>query len=164
MSRQPTTKHQRWQQCFTMTPTKDNKNIKERIITFISSVVLFGATYYGHGITTQRLEVLKQGATVTCEVTKTSSKRSNKTFFVTIDNIERDGGENFGQYENLNVGDLVQVKYIPHITYVVAQGVTGFRNMLIFQYILFVVSVILFILPVVYPTLNKLNPKVFKLG
>jgi hypothetical protein len=136
--------------------------IKERIIVFVSSFVLFGATYYGHSITTHRLEVLKHGTTVTCKVTRTTRKRSNKTFYVTIDNTELDGGENFGQYKDLNVGDIVEVRYMPNIHYVVAQGVKGYRNMVIFQYIMFIVSVILFILPIIYPALNRMNPKVFK--
>lgn len=141
---------------------KTYRKIKERIVTFVGSFILFGATYYGHGITTQRQEVLEHGSTVTCEVTKTTSKRTNKTFYVTINQQELDGGENFGQYEDVNVGDTIQVRYIPDIDYVVAQGVIGYRNMLIFQSIMFIVSVILFILPIVYSLLNKLNPKVFK--
>ena len=134
--------------------------IRERIIVLLSSLVLFGVTYFGQGITRQRVDVLERGTSVRCEVTKTTSKRSNKTFYVTIAGKELDGGENFGQYEDLNVGDVVEVKYLPNIAYVVARGVTGYRNMLIFQYTMFGVSALLFMLSVVNP--KRWNPKSVK--
>ena len=138
----------RWQQCFFMKGVKTNKRIRERLFVCLSSFVLFGATYYGHQITSQRVEVLEHGILMTSEVTKTASKRTNKSFYVVIDNVERDGGEYFGKYKDINEGDRVQVRYIRDVKYVVAEGVTNFRNMLIFQNIIFVLSAILFFLPI----------------
>ena len=139
-----------------------DKQKRQRIKIFISSFVLFGFTYYGHNITLQRLKVLERGTTIETEVTKTTSKRTNKTFYVILDNQERDGGENFGRYKDVNVGDEIMIKYLPDVKYVVAEGVTGYRNMVIFQYLAFGTSFILLLLPLIYPMLSKWKPKIFK--
>ena len=146
---------------YTMASELD-KQKRQRIKIFISSFVLFGFTYYGHNITLQRLKVLERGTTIETEVTKTTSKRTNKTFHVILDNQERDGGENFGRYKDVNVGDEIMIKYLPDVKYVVAEGVTGYRNMVIFQYLAFGTSFILLLLPLIYPMLSKWKPKIFK--
>ncbi len=128
-----------------MTNTKTHK--RQKIIVLLSGIILFGVTYYGHNITAQRIKVIETGKRITTEVTKTSSKRTNKSYFVTIDNLERDGGENFGVYTDINVGDSITVKYLPNIKYVVAEGVSNYQNMIIFQYLIFGTSLILFLLP-----------------
>lgn len=146
----------------TMTEKKTDKKVKTRVLVFLSSFVLFGFTYYGHNMTLDRVEVLKHGTTVRAKVTRTTSKKTNKTFYVTIDNQEFDGGENFGNHEDIDVGDFIEVKYLPTKKYVVADGVNRYRNMLIFQYLMFATSLILFLLPPIYPILHKWKPTVFK--
>jgi hypothetical protein len=145
-----------------MTDKRTDNQVKQRVLIFLSSFVLFGFTYYGHNITLDRLEVLEHGTTIKAEVTRTTSKRSNKTFYVTVDNKELDGGENFGNHQDLNVGDIVDVKYLPNKKYVVADGVNRYRNMIVFQYLMFATSLMLFLLPLIYPTLHKWKPTIFK--
>jgi hypothetical protein len=141
---------------------------RQKIIVFLGSFILFGVTYYGHSITSRRIEVIEHGQSITTEVTKTSSKRTNKSYFVTIDNLERDGGENFGRYADINIGDTITVKYLSDNKYVVADGVKGYSNMIIFQYLCFGTSLILFFLPLLswssgttnsYLTSTTLNQK-----
>ena len=128
--------------------TTDKKTQRrQKAIVFLSSFILFGVTYYGHGITLQRVNVIEHGQRITTEVTKTTSRGTNKTFYVTIENLERNGGQNFGDYADINVGDKVTVKYLPNVKYVVAEGVNDYRNMKVLQYLLFVTSFILFLLP-----------------
>lgn len=106
--------------------------------------------------------MLEHGTMVRAEVTKTTSKRTNKSFYVTVNGQEYDGGENFGNHEDIDVGDSIEVKYLPGKMYVVADGVNRYRNLLIFQYLMFAISLILFVLPLIYPTLHKWKPTVFK--
>lgn len=145
-----------------MKDKKTDNHIRQRVLVFLGSFVLFGFTYYGHRITLDRVEVLEKGMTVKSEVTRTTSKTTNKTFYVTIDNKELDGGENFGNHNDINVGDIIDVKYLPNKKYVVADGVNGYRNMLVFQYLMFATSLILFLFPLIYPILNKWKPTIFK--
>ena len=145
-----------------MATKKTDNQGRQRIFVFLSSFVLFAVTYYGHGITLDRLDVIEHGTTVNAEVTRTTSKRTNKSFYVTIHNEERDGGENFGNHKDINVGDFVSVKYLPNKKYIVADGVNRYRRMLIFQYLVFATSLILFLLPLIYPMLHKWKPSTFK--
>ena len=126
--------------------TRLKKRLRPAVVKIIVSLIVFGVTYYGNSITRQRIHVLKHGTLVASTVTQTTGFGNLKTFWVSVNNVERDGGTNFGQYNDLDVGDLVQVKYIPESRYVVPQGVIGYRSMLEFQYFMLLASGILFLI------------------
>ena len=117
---------------------------------FLSSFILFGVTYYGHNITSLRLKVIDEGSNTMAEVAKITSGRGGRTFFVTMNDNEYDGGQKFGKYADMHIGQKITIKYLPDVKYVVAEGVSAgdYRNMIIFQYLMFGASIILFLLPV----------------
>ena len=135
-----------------MTAKKTDTNARQRIIVFLSSFVLFGFTYYGHNITSQRVKVLNHGTTSKLQSQKQQTKELIRRFTSRY-NEELDGGENFGRYKDVNIGDVISVKYLPGIKYVVADGVNSHRNMIIFQYLCFGIS-----LTLLFTTIDLYDP------
>src|SRR4051812_7625871 len=87
-----------------LTATIKQKVLFQRTIIIISAFVLTYVTYYGHNITSQRMEVLKTGYVVKAVISRVTSKRSIKTIYVVINNVEYDAGDPIQECQK---GDMI---------------------------------------------------------
>ena len=132
--------------------TGRQKVFKQRVLMTIAGLALFFVTYYGYGITSKRVSVLNSGTIVKTQITRTTSKRTLRTYFVSIDNIEYDAGDDIPGRASVGVGDTVSVYHKVGIKYVVPLGKTSYLSMTIFQYVLFCIAPLLILSGLLYPT------------
>lgn len=125
-----------------------SKVIQQRVIVVTAGILLAYATFYGHSITSQRIEAIEEGQIVRTIVSRVSSKRTLKTVYVKIEGLERDAGD---PMSGCTAGDSIRVYYIPTSPYVVPVGRETFTSMLVFQSLCLATSVLLLGFAVFYP-------------
>ncbi|MGC3945764.1 MAG: hypothetical protein QM762_14785 [Chryseolinea sp.] len=133
---------------------KKSGTIVDRLKVLVAGIVLLFATMYGHNITSEREYLLKNASTQKVVVTRASSRRRGPTVYVQIGQYEYDAGLGLGKYKNVKAGDTVEIHYLPGFKYP-ALTTGKFRNLLIFQYIMFVTGGVLILIALLYPSDKK---------
>lgn len=127
-----------------------SKILFQRFIVIGVGVVLIFVTNYGYNITKQRDEVRKSGTIKKTAISRMTSKKTLHTYFVTIDGIEYDAGDQIPDRTDVGIGDTLSVKYKEGLGYVVPIGKTSYTSMFIFQIVLFIVAVALIVVGIFY--------------
>jgi hypothetical protein len=81
-----------------------------------------------------------------------TSKGTLRTYFVSINNVEYDAGDDIPGPASVSIGDTISVHYKVGAKYVVPLGKTSYQSMMIFQYVIFGIAPILILMGLFYPT------------
>jgi hypothetical protein len=121
----------------------DNLLLK-RLFIAISGIVLILVSIYSYRITEQRQTVLENGTLVKAVVSEVFiGRRNSKDINVKINNKEYDAGDAIREYDNVKVGDSIEVYYIDNIEYAAP------KNRVIYSYSgYFAIELITFILAI----------------
>lgn len=130
--------------------------LKERIFIICFGVLLICIALYAYKKTYAKQKVLKEGILKTAIVSRTTTKGTNKSIYVRINNEQYFAGEAFGQYNRTIEGDSINVFYLTGIDYVVLEGKKSFLSTIIFEYIIVLIGFSLIVGSFIYIKKKKI--------
>jgi hypothetical protein len=131
----------------------DWRILKQRLIIIIAGLILFYLTYWGHSITSKRVTAMKEGQIIKAEISRVSSRRTLRSFFVSIKGVEYDAGQAIPGRKDaeINAGDTISVFWRKELEYVAPVG-KSYRNSIILQSIvIYGIAPLLILLGIFYP-------------
>jgi hypothetical protein len=124
--------------------------LKERIFTFCLGIFLICISMYAYNKTHIRQKVLKEGILRSAIVSKTTTRGTNKSIYIKINDKQLSAGEAFGHYNRTIQGDSIKVYYLEGSEYVVLEGKKSFINTIVFEYIIALIGLCLIIVSFFY--------------